>query len=205
MNGKRSVLFVGAGGQVAGRLLPGLAERYDIVGIAGRRAHLSPYCRRFIQGELTSESARLFDEALADGPFDAIIWNAVRYHLSPMMESTRGSLHLEFDLAIALPLECLRTALARGFSGRFILVSSGFAFGFGPVHGSYSIVKRGQVILAEYLSRELAGRLEGAAAIAVRILSETPDAVLLEAFTDAIEGSVPKPFYEMGGARWDAS
>ena len=114
---KKRVLFVGAGGAVATKLLPELSRMYDIVGIAGQHRELEPYCLELFSGELTTSYARLFEEAFSCHEFDAIVWNVVRFHPMPLIETSRGTLHLEMDLAIALPLECLRAALARGFSG----------------------------------------------------------------------------------------
>src|SRR3989344_4484116 len=129
---KEKVLFVGAGGPVAGELLPELAERYDIVGIAGHRRDPASYCVELGSGELTSEHERIFADAFSRYSFSAIVWNAVRYHPMPLIESSRGTLHLEFDVSIALPLECLRTGITHGFIGTFVVVTSGLAFGVKP-------------------------------------------------------------------------
>lgn len=199
---RKKILFVGAGGAVAGSLLPELARRYGIVGIAGKRRDLEPHCLEMLSGELTSEGPRLFEEICSRHDFRAIIWNAVRYHPMPLIESSRGTLHLEFDLGIALPLECLKAALAHGFDGSFVFVTSGLAFGIKPPWGSYSIVKRGQVIAAEYLARELGDRIR-AKCIALGAISDIPAATLDEVFTRAIENSDPETItYTAYGPEW---
>lgn len=201
---KKTVLFVGAGGAVASKLIPELARHYDIVGIVGHRQGLAPYCIELLAGELTSGHARLFNEAFSRYKFDAIIWNAVRYHPMPLAESSRGTLHLEFDLAIALPLECLKTALACGFAGSFIFVTSGLAFGVKPSWGSYSIAKRGQVITAEYLSTELGAQGVRAKAIALGTITDLPAITLQDAFMHAIENTHPeKTLYRVYDASWE--
>ncbi|MDO8408305.1 MAG: hypothetical protein Q7S95_03680 [bacterium] len=188
IDSKKEILFIGAGGAVAGKLLPGLAKTYDIVGIAGRRSDLAPYCIELISGELTSEHERLFGDAFSRYAFHSIIWNAVRYHPMPLIESSRGTLHLEFDLGIALPLACLRAALAHGFAGTFIMVTSGLAFGVKPSWGSYSIMKRGQVIMAHYFAKELGGRIH-AKAIALGTIGDIPASTLRNVFERAIENA----------------
>ena len=98
------ILFVGAGGAVAGKVLPELKKHYDIVGIAGRRRDLEPHCLEMLSGELTSEGPRLFEEVCSRHTFRAIIWDAVRYHPMTLIESSRGTLHLEFDIGVVLPV-----------------------------------------------------------------------------------------------------
>ncbi len=201
---KEKVLFVGAGGAVAGKLLPELAQTYDIVGIAGKRCDLAPYCVELVSGELTSGHERLFEDAFSRHAFNAIVWNVVRYHPAPLLATPRGTLHLEFDLGIALPLECLRLAMAHGFSGSFILVTSGLAFGVKPSWGSYSIVKRGQVIMTDYLAQELANRDVYPKAIALGTITNIPVATLVEVFGRAIENADPeKTLYKAYGVEWE--
>lgn len=204
LDSKKTVLFVGAGGAVAGKLLPELAKRYDIVGIAGGRRDLEPACVDFLSGELTTSAAALFEEAFSRRAFDAIVWNAVRYHPADLLAASRGTLHLEFDLAVALPLECLKAALARGFSGSFILVTSGLAFSVKPGWGSYSIAKRGQVILAECLAAERAGRGVSPKAVALGAIADLPAETLADAFAHAIENTEPdKVLYTVYGPSWE--
>ena len=201
---RRKVLFVGAGGAVAGKLLPELAKTYDIVGIAGRRHELAPYCIELVHEELTSGAERLFADIFSRHTFRSIIWNAVRYHPMPLIESSRGTLNLEFDISVALPLTCLRAALTHGFAESFIMVTSGLAFGVKPSWGSYSIVKRGQVILAEYLAVELAGKDIQPKAIALGAIAEVPSATLVQVFERAIENADPgKTLYRAYGTTWE--
>jgi NAD(P)-dependent dehydrogenase (short-subunit alcohol dehydrogenase family) len=128
----------------------------------------------------------------------------VRYHPAPLTETPRGILHLEFDLAIALPLACLKAGLVHGFAGTFILITSGLAFGQSPSWGSYSIVKRGQVIMAEYLSAELAGRGVRTKAIALGSLPQVPRATLAEVARRAIEDKDPgTTLYKAYGPVWE--
>jgi len=203
-NVKEKVLFVGASGAVAGKLLPRLTQTYDIIGVVGRRRELEPYCIELIGGELTSEGERLFEGVFSRHAFKSVIWNAVRYHPMPLIESPRGTLHLEFDLGIALPLTCLQVALAHGFAGTFIMVTSGLAFGVKPLWGSYSIVKRGQVIMTEYLAGELASRSVHPKAIALGAIADVPIATLYEVFEHAIENTDPdRVLYEAYGQKWE--
>jgi len=198
-----TILFVGAGGAVASKLLPGLAERYDIVGIAGKRVDLARYCIELAGGELGAEHTRLFEQACSCHRFHSIVWNAVRYFPTPLVESSREMLHREFDLAIALPLACLRAALAHGFTGTFVIVTSGLAFGTRPPWGSYSILKRGQIVMAEYLAAELAGRVQPKA-IALGAIAEIPATTLAEVFERAIENADPgKVLYKAYGQKWE--
>jgi len=204
---KKKVLFVGAGGTVAEKVLPRLADAYTIVGIAGHRRDLEPYCTEFHTAELTSDYEHLFEDVLSRHAFHAIVWNAVRYFPAPLLEASRSDMHIEFDIAVALPLECLRRAVAHNFKsgGTFIVVTSGLAFSTKPPWGSYSIVKRAQAILVEYLAQELSLRHIYPKAIALgaveRLLPETLEIL----FTHAIENSEPEKilYQAYGGAHWE--
>ena len=201
---KSKILFVGAGGVVASKLLPELAKRYAIVGMGGSRRELEPYCIDFLTGEISGAHERLFNEASSQHSFAGIIWNVVRYNPSALLASSRGTLHLEFDLAVALPLECLKVAHAHGFTGSIILVTSGLAFGVKPGWGSYSIAKHGQVILAQYLATELAEQRVHAKAIALGAIADLSAETLAEAFTHAIENTEPtKVVYKVYGPTWE--
>jgi NAD(P)-dependent dehydrogenase (short-subunit alcohol dehydrogenase family) len=157
---KKKILFVGAGGELASRIMPALSERYEIVGIGGRRDELRKYCIDFYLGELFAEYPTLFSAAFSTHRFDAIIWNPVHYYLHPLMESSRESLHAEFDMAVALPVECVRAAFGAGQKGFvMVLISSLSAFGYATHLPSYAIVKNAQIKLAEMLSHELGNDL----------------------------------------------
>ena len=164
-----------------------------------RRARAS----KFVRGRPPPSGARGGRAASPRHSFDAIVWNVVRYRPAPLLESSRGTLHLEFDLGIALPIECARIALECGFRGTFTVVTSGLAFGVSHHWGSYSIVKRGQVILAEYLATEAAGRLRPKA-IALGTLADVPAPALAEVFLCAMRDSDPeKILYKAYGREWE--
>ncbi|TAJ16022.1 MAG: SDR family oxidoreductase [Dehalococcoidia bacterium] len=154
---RKRLLFVGSSGESARKLIPHLAKTYDIVGIARSRRELEPYLVEQVTGDLLTSHEQVFDAAFRDGPYDAIIWNAVAYFIEPLTESTRESLHTEFDLAVALPMVCLkRYAQSKGSSTkRFIMMSSQMAFGHKAGLGSYSVMKRAQVTLIGALALEV--------------------------------------------------
>ena len=184
---KKKILFVGAGGEVASTVLPLLAETYDIVGIAGKRDALKQYCVDMYAGNLFTDYAALFDTAFRAHTFDVIVWNPVKYFFTSLMESTRESIHREFDLAVALPIECVRAARQiQNFKGTFILVSSGSAFSYRKDLATYSIVKNAQIRTAEVLSLELQG-VAVAKVITPGTVKFTSSEELLRLFTDAIE------------------
>jgi short-subunit dehydrogenase len=156
MQGKKKILFVGAGGELASKLLPTLSQTYDIVGIAGKRDDLRRYCVDMYRGDLIKDHRILFETACRAHTLDAIIWNPVRYFFTPFLESTRESLHIEFDLAVALPVECIKIARKeQNFTGTVVLISSMSAFGYRKDLATYSLVKNAQIKLAELLSLEL--------------------------------------------------
>jgi NAD(P)-dependent dehydrogenase (short-subunit alcohol dehydrogenase family) len=186
---KKSVAFIGAGGMVAEKSIPLLAEYYAIVGVGGRRKNLSSHCTDFYSTDLPEDFSSTF-RALFDGRvFDALVWNPVTYVPRALLDTTRETLHSEFDMAIALPLECLRTALvhqALSSGAPFIITSSQLAFGHKPRWASYSIVKRGQVMLAEYLAREV-GDMVTPRCILFGDVPHTDPKICAGAFAEAIE------------------
>lgn len=199
-----NILVVGAGGAVAEKLLPELNQTYKIVGIARRRRELEPHCIELISTELTAGASQIWDNLFSRYDFRAIIWNAVRYHPAPLLETSRGTLHLEFDLAVGLPLECLQAAIDHGFAGSFVLVTSGLAFGTKPPWGSYSIAKRGQVILAEYLAAELHATNVLARAVALGTISAIPTRTINDVFMHAIgDADRNKVLYRAYNETWD--
>lgn len=188
---RKKILFVGASGNVASRIIPFLSQTYDVVGISRARSDLRAQCVAFYLGDIEREYERIFTTVFAEHLFDAIIWNPVLYVPQNILDATRNTLHREFDLAIALPLECLRAALPYTMHRSahtlvFILVSSGLAFGQKPTWGSYSIVKRGQVILAEYLAQESHEYIH-TKVVTLGAIAETPRTVLEVIFTQALE------------------
>lgn len=184
---KKKILFVGAGGEVASKVLPLLAQTYDIVGIAGKRDALRPYCVDMYSGDLFTDYQALFDIAFRAHQFDVIVWNPVKYFFTSLMDSTRESIHREFDLAVALPIECVRAARQiQDFKGTFVIVSSMSAFNYRTDLATYSIVKNAQIRTAEVLSLELRG-VVAAKVIAPSTVAHIPTEELLQLFTDAIE------------------
>ncbi len=189
---KKKLLFVGAGGELASKVLPLLSKSYDIVGIAGRRDDLRPYCVEMYKGNLLTGYQQLFETAFRAHQFDIIIWNPVRYFFTSLMQSTRESLHTEFDIAVALAVECLKTARKeQNFSGTFVLVSSLSAFGYRKDLATYSIVKNAQVRFAKVLAEELKG------AVVVKIVAPgsvraIPTESLGKAFISSLENEYPE-------------
>ncbi|OGC87993.1 hypothetical protein A2419_00810 [Candidatus Adlerbacteria bacterium RIFOXYC1_FULL_48_26] len=195
---KKKILFVGAGGEVASMVLPSLAETYDIVGIAGKRDTLRQYCVEMYSGDLFSNYATLFETALRAHTFDVIVWNPVKYLFTSLMGSTREGLHREFDLAVALPIECVRSARkVQDFKGNFILVSSLSAFNYREDLATYSIVKNAQIRTAEVLSLELEGSV-AAKVVAPSTVRYISSEELTQLFKTAIEDTNPqKIFYKI--------
>jgi short-subunit dehydrogenase len=172
---KKKVLFVGASGAVASKLIPELSEHYDIVGISRTKRDLSSHCVDFYAGDLFVEYAEIFAQVFDRHEFNSIIWNPVQYHPNALLNTSRQILHAEFDLAVALPLECLRSAINHSFAdGTFLIVTSLLAFGNKPTWGSYSMSKRAQVILAEYLAKEISDKRIFPKAIALGSVSSDP-------------------------------
>jgi short-subunit dehydrogenase len=201
---KKKVLFVGASGAVASKLIPALSESYDIVGISRTKRDLSQHCVDFYTGDLFVQSDEIFTQVFDSREINSIIWNTVQYHPSPLLNTSRQALHAEFDLAVALPLECLRSAINHSFKdGTFLIITSLLAFGNKPTWGSYSMVKRAQVILAEYLAKELSDARIFPKAIALGSVSMIPSEVMHEAFINAIENNDPaKIIYKLNEATW---
>ena len=195
---KKKILFVGAGGELASRVMPALSEQYDIVGIGGRRDELRSLCTDFHSGELFANYATLFSNVFSAHIFDAIVWNPVHYTMLPLMKSSRESLHAEFDMAVALPIECVKTAIEKGQRGFvFVLVSSLSAFGYAKHLPSYGIVKNAQIKLADMLSQELRDDL-ACKVIAPGSVKKISTPRLVEAFRASIDNSEPtKALYKL--------
>jgi NAD(P)-dependent dehydrogenase (short-subunit alcohol dehydrogenase family) len=192
MTRKKKILFIGASGAVAEKVIPILSKTYDIVGVSGHRKNLQPYCIDFYTGDLFMEHQTIFMDVFKHHTFESIVWNSVRYFPSLVLKSTRQKLHAEFDLAIALPIECLRTAMDFSFSkGTFITITSLLAFGIKPNWSSYSITKRGQIILTEYLCFELQDYEIFPKAIALGSVPNISPENIAAAFTNAIENIDP--------------
>lgn len=185
---RKKILFVGSSGVVARKVLPVLSKEYDIVGLSRVRKDGAPYCSRHYIGDLLHEHETIFERIFNENQFDAIVWNAVRYFPGPLHQATRPTLHTEFDLAVALPLQCLQVALRHRFGAGspFLLISSQLAFGRKSGWGSYSVMKHAQVILADYISDELAHQVLPRV-IAPSSVPLIPDMVLARAFGEALE------------------
>jgi hypothetical protein len=143
---------------------------------------------------LLTEYKELFTTVFATHTFDAIIWNPVRCFFTPLLGASRESIHTEFDLAVALPLECIRVALQvprTESKNLFILVSSISAFRHSENLASYGIVKNAQIKLAEMLSIEVPDQLICKVIAPIRI-QQIPPVVLAEAFKKAIENLEPE-------------
>ncbi len=186
---KQKILFVGASGAVARKVLPLLKDTYDIVGVSREREEGKVYCSDYYTGDLLREHEALFARIFREHHVEGIVWNVVRYFPGPLHQATRPTLHTEFDLAIALPLACLQAALRHGFGegSPFVLVASQLAFGRKMNWGSYSIAKSGQVTLASYLKDELAPAVMPRV-VAPGSVPAIPDATLARAFIEALDG-----------------
>ncbi len=200
---KKKILFVGAGGMVASAILPRLSKTYEIVGIAGKRDDLRAYCSEFYTGDLVRDHTSLFEKVFTQHVFHSIIWNPGRFFHSKLLDSSREHLLTEFDLGVALPLECLKRgkeSLAPGAT--FVVISSTDAFNMPPGRGSYSIIKRSQVDMVGYLARELSGEDIFSKAIALGRVGEIPTDLLEKAFIRAIENaeSLTKALYIVQGS-----
>lgn len=190
---RKKILFVGAGGEVATKVLPTLAGKYNIVGIIRNRAELSKYCVDVYSGDLFTNYAEIFDVVFRAHQFDAIVWNAVRYFSSSFQNSTREGLHAEFDIAVALPLACVKAARKeQNFKGTFSLISSraGLKF-YREDLATYSLVKNAQIKFAELLAQELEG-VVAVKVIAPGAVRSIPKDELVRIFAEAIENADPK-------------
>lgn len=198
---KKKILFVGASGAVAEKVLPFLSERYEIVGISRTRDTLSKYCVQLYKGDLLNSYEQLFTSTFSEHAVEAIIWNPVLYFPQPLLSVSRETLHSEFDLAIALPLECLKYArLYMRTDLAFIFVSSGLAFAQKVPWGSYSIMKRGQVIASEYLAEELKGEVV-VRSIILGAVPATPEKHIQKVFSEALEDALSdKVLYKVDAA-----
>lgn len=188
---RKKILFVGAGGTLASKVIPLLAEKYDIVGIAGKRQELKEYCTDFYSVNLLAEYKTVFQNVFQKHSFDVVIWNPVRYFFTPLIGTSRESLHTEFDLAVALPVECVRALLP--FSTKntiFIIISSLSAFSHSKNLASYGIIKNAQIKLVEMFTVELADRMFFKA-IAPGSVPKIPTENLVENFISAIENDEP--------------
>jgi hypothetical protein len=200
MQKKKKILFIGAGGQLATKILPELSQTYDIVGIAGKRDGLRRYCVDMYCGNLFTSYSQLFETVFRAHTFDAIVWNAVRYFCTSFQDGTREGIHAEFDMAVALPIECIKSARKeQSFHGSFVLVSSRAGLNFYRADlATYSLVKNAQVKLAELLSQEFQGIMDikVVAPSAVRAISSNE---LVHTFVEAIENAAPQTMlYEVG-------
>jgi NAD(P)-dependent dehydrogenase (short-subunit alcohol dehydrogenase family) len=188
---RKKILFVGAGGMLAAKILPTLAQHYDIIGIAGKRQELKQYCVDFYSCDLLTEYKTVFKEVLAKHVFDGIVWNPVAYYLKPLLESTRESFHIEFDIGVVLPLELVRMLVSSVAPNVvFVLVSSLSAYGYSPRLATYGVIKRAQLRLVHALSHELGDRMIFKA-IAPGSVPKISTEQLVRAFTAALENSEP--------------
>ena len=203
---KKQILFVGASGAVAQKILPHLSHTYSVIGLSRSHTTLRSYCSAYYTGDLLTENAQIFDKLFTAHTFDAIIWNVVRYFPKRLSETSREILHTEFDLGVALPTLCLQSALRHGFTHNktFTLVSSQLAFGKKPLWGSYSITKRGQIILASYLNDELLEQGVSLKVLAPGRVPDTADTILYDACARAVENTDPeKILYTIHTDRWE--
>ena len=187
---------MGASGALAERVIPLLASHYEIVGVTHTSRTLANSMSRLYNGDLLSSHEELFNDIFTAHKIDAVIWNPVRYFPMPLLESSRTILHTEFDLACALPLECVKSAMRHGWgtkgvsSGKtFVLITSLLAFGHKPHWGSYAIAKRAEVVLGEYLEKELAPYGITMKTIALGEVPKISPPFLLEQLTRAIENA----------------
>jgi NAD(P)-dependent dehydrogenase (short-subunit alcohol dehydrogenase family) len=154
---KKKILFVGASGAVANKIIPTLSLDNEIIGISKKNKDLEKYCKKFYTHNLLSGSKLFFESFFKQNEIDIIIWNPVVYFPKKIIESSREILHTEFDVAVALPLECLQIAIKNNFKGnkRFIMISSLLAFGYKESWASYSIVKSSQISIMNSFSKEI--------------------------------------------------
>jgi NAD(P)-dependent dehydrogenase (short-subunit alcohol dehydrogenase family) len=198
---KKNILFVGASGVVAEKVVPALSERYRLVGVSRKRTDLSHFFAEFLVGDLTSDSHKIFLRLFRQNLFDSIIWNPVIYSPSPALGISREKLRDEIDVAVGLPAECVRIAVKHGFLGNrsFVLVTSQLAFGVRTPWCSYSIVKRGQIVLGNYLAEELRDFGVVIKMLALGVVSEISEREMSDAFCGAIENLEPeKQLYTVG-------
>jgi NAD(P)-dependent dehydrogenase (short-subunit alcohol dehydrogenase family) len=192
---RKKILFVGAGGQLATVVLPLLAEQYEVVGIGGRRHELKEHCVDFYVGNLLQDYGDLFQKAFEKHTFDAIIWNPVRYFFTPLLGTTRETLHTEFDIGIALPIECVKMLFNSPRvknKTTFVIVSSGSAFRYSTNLASYGIIKNAQIKLGEILNLELSDKL-CCKVIAPGSVPKLDPAILTNAFIQSIEDVGEEP------------
>lgn len=182
---KPSLLFVGASGPVANKVLPELSKHFNIVGISRSRTELATYCTKHILGNLLVSHEELFRDAFATHTYHTVIWNAVAFFPSLIKDASRETLHTEFDLAVALPVSCVQFYLKQKTSTQkhFIGVSSKSAYGDIAPRASYSMIKRAQLETLLRLVPECPDI--HFSIIAPERVSHISDLKLLHAFIDA--------------------
>lgn len=190
-SGKKKVFFVGASGNVAQTVIPALSTSYSIVGLSKHRKDMGRYFTHLYTADLHTEYSHIFTEIMKSHTFDAVVWSPVRYFPSPILHSSREILHTEFDLAVALPLECIKIARMYGFTENktFTFVTSGLGFDTKPNWGSYSIAKTAENMLSSSLRLELEEKDIAIKLLALGSIQKTLDSTIIQAFIDCIENT----------------
>lgn len=192
---KPSLLFVGASGNVARKVLPDLSKYFNIVGISRSRTELAHYCTKHIVGDLLTSHEKIFRQAFSFSEYNVIIWNVVAFFPSMIKDASRETLHTEFDLAVALPISCVQYYLKQKtpFRKHFIGVSSKAAYGDVAPRASYSMIKRAQMETLLRLVPECPDI--HFSIIAPERVSHISDMKLLRAFMDATESETSGHIY----------
>jgi NAD(P)-dependent dehydrogenase (short-subunit alcohol dehydrogenase family) len=190
----KKILFIGASGVVAEKVISELSKQYDIVGVSKSNKKLRNYCTDYYTINLLQEYRTFFSMLFQKHIFDIIIWNPVAYFLLPLDKITRAMFHTEFDVGVVLALECFKSAYANGFSGNkvFIIISSLMAYGVRENRGTYSIVKQAQIRLAESLSCEYDRNDIAFKVIAYDSIPSINEATMIKSFVQSIENTNPE-------------
>lgn len=153
---RKKILFVGANGKIAELMLPIIVRDFDIVGTSLRNDTMLKYCIDFYTFNLHTDFEKSFETIFNKHSFYAIIWNPVVYFKSSLTETSRGKFLTELDLAVAIPIECLKIAKKVGQEIKlFIFNSSGRAIEpYDKNLATYAVTKNAQLKLAQMINQE---------------------------------------------------
>lgn len=153
---RKKILFVGASGKVAELMLPILQKDFDIVGISLQNENLKAYCIDFYTFNLHKDFLGGFETIFNRYLFYSIIWNPVVYFKTSLKETSREKMLTELDIAVAIPIECLKIAKKyRQNIELFIFNSSGRAVEpYDRGLATYAIAKNAQIKLTQMINQE---------------------------------------------------
>ncbi len=171
--GGRTLIVTGASSGIGHALaLAASRERYGVVAVARRAAHLDELAQRIrdgggrcatLAGDVTARDmpARVVDAALrAFGRIDVVVNNAGGGTYGPLIGESDAQIEAQMQLNFAAPLRLARAALAslEVTRGQLVFVGSGSARIPLPNYGAYAPAKAALRAAAIQLRRELRPR-----------------------------------------------